>query len=71
MKWKRILAVMGLILLLSLYVIAVISAFSHSPNAKNWLTVSLFCTIVVRIFIYAFQLAWKVWNPKGKDDSKK
>ncbi len=35
MKWKRFLAMAGVVLILSMYLIAIISAFSHNPEAKK------------------------------------
>ena len=34
MKWKRPLAMAGVILILAMYVIAIVSAFSKSTSAK-------------------------------------
>lgn len=60
MKWKRILAMAGVVLILSIYLIAIISAFSHNPEAKNWLMAAIFSSVVIPIFLYAAQLVARV-----------
>ena len=42
MKWKRPLAMAGVIFILAMYVIAIVSAFSKSPSANNWLMAAIF-----------------------------
>ncbi|WP_312428681.1 hypothetical protein [Lacrimispora sp.] len=60
MKWKRFLAMAGVVFILSMYVIAIISAFSHNPEAKNWLMAAIFSSVVVPVFLYAAQLVARV-----------
>ncbi len=60
MKWKRFLAMAGVVLILSMYVIAIISAFSHNPEAKNWLMAAIFSSVVIPVFLYAAQLVARV-----------
>jgi len=59
-KWKRFLAMAGVVLILSMYVIAIISAFSHNPEAKNWLMAAIFSSVVIPVFLYAAQLVARV-----------
>lgn len=70
MKWKRFLAMAGVVLILSMYLIAIISAFSHNPEAKNWLMAAIFSSVVVPVFLYAAQLVARVIR-HDKDDSRK
>lgn len=67
MKWKRILAFIGLIFLLSMYVIAILSAFSHNPESKNWLMAAIFSTVIVPVFLYAAGLVYRLLKQK-KDE---
>ena len=67
MKWKRPLAMAGVILIRAMYVIAIVSAFSKSPSAKSWLMAALFSTVVIPVILYAFQLVYRLLNPEGKD----
>jgi uncharacterized membrane protein len=65
MKWKRALAFIGLLLICSLYLIALISAFSHSAESKKWLMAAIYSTVVIPAFIYAAQLVVRVIRPDG------
>ncbi|WP_312443194.1 hypothetical protein [Lacrimispora sp.] len=67
MKWKRLLAMAGVVLILSMYIIAIISAFSHNPEAKNWLMAAIFSSVVIPIFLYAAQLVARVIR-QNKDE---
>ncbi len=67
MKWKRFLAMAGVVLILSMYIIAIISAFSHNPEAKNWLMAAIFSSVVVPVFLYAAQLVARVIRQKKED----
>lgn len=66
MKWKRTLAVIGLVLICSLYVIAFISEFSHSPESKKWLMAAIYSTVVIPVFLYAAQLVVRIIRPDDK-----
>lgn len=59
MKLKRILAIAGIIVLLGLYLSTLVFALMGSPDSKNWLMASLFCTIVLPMVLYAYQLFLK------------
>ena len=67
MKWKRPLAMAGVIFILAMYVIAIVSAFSKSTSAKRWLMAALFSTVVIPVILYDFQLVYMLLNPEGKD----
>lgn len=63
MKWKRLLAMCGLVLILAMYAIAMISAFSHNPDSKNWLMAAIISSAVIPIFFYAAQMVARVVRP--------
>lgn len=71
MKWKRPLAVIGLVLILSIYAAALIAAFSKNPNARNWLMAAIFSSVIVPVIIYAAQLVYKVLKPEDKNKKQK
>ena len=54
MKSKRILALTGAVILITLYVSSIIFALMDSPLAENLLLVSLFCTIVIPAVLYGY-----------------
>ena len=52
-KLKRILALMGVVLLMGMYLLTLIFAFTDPTEGKNWLKASIVCTIFIPVFIYA------------------
>ena len=64
MNGKRILAIIGLVLIVLLYAATLILAFIGSPSTSGLLMASLFCTIVVPVIIYVWQLVWKMRGKK-------
>ena len=70
-KLRRVLAIIGLILIAALYIITIILAFSKNPNSKGWLMAAIFCTIAVPVLIYAIQLVAQVLRKMThKEDSE-
>ena len=67
MKAKRILAIIGLILIGVMYGMTLIFAIMGSPESKNWLMGAIFCTIAVPVVIYVVQLAVKL-KKKPEDE---
>ena len=59
-KARRILAIIGLILIAVLYIVTIVLAFSKNPDSKGWLMAAIFCTIAVPVLIYGMQLVAKV-----------
>ncbi len=72
-KAKRILAIIGLILIAVMYILTIIFAVSKNPHSKDWLMAAIFCTIAVPVLIYAIQLVAKVLAGRGvlKSDEEK
>ena len=54
---KRILALLGVLLLLGLYAATFVFALMDSPAAGGWFKASLFCTIVVPAVLYGYYVA--------------
>lgn len=69
-KAKQITAIAGIILLLSLYVVSLISAIAAKPYANSLFTASLFCTIVIPVVIYGFMVIYKAVHKKPDDEVK-
>ena len=69
-KIKQILAIIGIVLLVGLYVSTLIFALLKSEFAADMLKVSIFATTMVPIMLYAFSLAYKLWG-RGKDKKDK
>jgi len=67
-KGKRILAAVGVILLVGMYGSTLIFAlFDHSAS-QGLLKASIACTILVPVLIYAYTLLYKLMKDKNNDD---
>lgn len=54
MNFKRILAIIGIILLVGLYVSTLVLALIGSPFSRQCLMAAIYCTIILPILIYAY-----------------
>ena len=63
---KRLLAVLGIILLAGMYVLSLVFALIDHSQAGNMLMASLFATVMVPILLYAFLLVHKWTHPKDE-----
>ena len=61
---RRIVALIGIILLLGLYASTLVFALMDSPNAKGLLMGAIFCTIAVPVLLYAMTVVAR--NVRGK-----
>lgn len=59
-KTKRILAILGIILLASLYVATLVFAIIGSENAMNWFRASVYATVVVPVLIWAYGFVYRL-----------
>lgn len=66
-KKRRIFATAALVLIALLYIATLVFAFLDHPLAKNCLIASLFCTIVVPVFIYVYIGITRYFSNKAKD----
>jgi hypothetical protein len=70
-RGQRIAAVIGICLLLSLYLAALICAFIQHPVASSILHAAIFATIVIPVFLYAFKLCVDHARPSDTDEKTK
>lgn len=68
MKMKRIFAILGVVLLVSLYLLSLISAMFAKPYAGGLFMASLFCTIVIPILLYGFLAVYKYVHRKEENE---
>ncbi len=61
-KIKRVVALLGVVILVGLYLITLILAFVDPTASKDWLKASIICTIIIPVFFYAYLLVY--WNLK-------
>lgn len=59
-KIKRILALVGAVLLALMYVSTLIFAITDNPNTMSFFKASVALTILVPVLIYAYQLVFRV-----------
>ena len=59
-KIKRILAVVGVILLIGLYLSTLVFALIGSPDAMNWFKASIVVTVIVPALIWAYTMIYRL-----------
>ena len=74
---KKILAVIGIVLLVGLYLSTLFFALFENPNTYLWFRSSVIATIAVPILIYAYTLIFKylkrqdhIQSPQDNDTEK-
>ena len=68
-KVKQILAILTVILLAGLYISSLVLAIIGSPQAMDWLKVSIYCTIVLPVLIWIYTFIYRML--KGSDEEEK
>lgn len=69
-KTKRILALIGVILLLSLYIITLISAITSTPATPGLFKACIYSSILIPILLYAYMLIYRVLKGRNEDQSQ-
>lgn len=71
-KVQRILALLGVVLLLAMYGSTMFFAISGSPDSEGWFKASIACTIIVPVFLYANVLIYRYLKNRDEkmDDMK-
>lgn len=59
-KTKRILALLGAIILFAMYGITIIFALIGSEYSLKCLRASIACTVIIPVFLYAYMLVYRV-----------
>ncbi len=67
---KRILAVIGIVLLVGLYLSTLFFALFENPDTYLWFRASVIATIAVPILIYAYTLIYRYLLQRGREDAK-
>ena len=58
-KIKRVVALLGVVILVGLYLSTLILAFVDPTASKDWLKASIICTIIIPVFFYAYLLVYR------------
>lgn len=59
-KVKRIAAIVGIVLIVSMYLVTLVSSFFINKYTKELFYASLFSTFVVPVMIYAYMMIYKL-----------
>ncbi len=70
-KLRRILALLGVVILVGMYVVTLVFALSSSPNANNMLMASIVCTVIVPCLLYGMILITRVLDNRHLSDRDK
>lgn len=66
---RRVLAMIGIVLIVLMYLATLIFAFVDPTQTRSWLLASIFTTFFVAFVLYAFNLLLKmVQDKKGTDE---
>ena len=70
-KTKRILAILGCVLLIALYVSTLVFALTGSEDAMNLFRASIYATVVVPVLIWAYTFIYRLLkNHYGPQDNE-
>ena len=67
-KTKRILAIIGVVLLVALYGSTLVFAIFDRTKSLGFLKASIACTILLPVLLYAYTLIYKLINKKNRED---
>lgn len=69
-KTKQILALIGVVILIGLYVSTLVCALSSNENFMNMLMASIYATVIIPALIWAYTFIYRLVR-KDSDDEKK
>lgn len=67
-KTKRILAIIGAVLLVALYGSTLVFAIFDHTKSLGFLKASIACTILLPVLLYAYTIIYKLINKKDRED---
>lgn len=71
-KVKQILAIIGVIVLVGLYISTIVCAVSASENFMNMLMTSIYASVIIPVLIWAYSFIYKLIkkNSEEKDTTE-
>ncbi len=69
-KVKQILAIIGIVVLVGLYVSTIVCALSSSDNFMNLLMASIYATVIIPVLIWAYSFIYKLLKKDWDDEEK-
>lgn len=70
-KGQRILAIIGVVLLVALYVVTLISAIFTTPATKGLFMACIFSTVAVPIMLYAYMMVYRMLKRRAEEEKKR
>ena len=70
-KAKRILAIIGIIILIGLYLATLACAIFAKDNVMNFLMASIYATVIIPVLIWAYTFIYKLTGKNSEKDSDK
>ena len=70
-RTRQIMAIIGIIILVGLYIVTLILAIMNNEYTKRWFTAAIVCTVVVPILIYVYQWLYKLVRKDAQDAKTK
>ena len=67
MKLKRIFAWIGIILLAGMYILTLVFSLMHGEVAMDLFKASIYCTIIIHVFLYAYTMVYRYLKGRGDD----
>lgn len=64
---KRILAILGIVLLAGMYVLTLVLALTDDPNTMNAFRASVYCTVLVPVLIWAYTFIYRLLKKDKKE----
>ncbi len=69
-KGQRILAMIGVVFLVAIYVVTLISAIFTTPATKGLFMACIFSTVAIPVMLYGYILIYRALKSKNKDINK-
>ena len=67
-RTKQILAILGIIFLVGLYIVTFIAAFTASPDSSGLFLACVYATIVIPVLFWAYSFFYKLLNKKKDEE---
>lgn len=70
-KAKRVLAIIGIIVLVGLYLTTLVCAIFARDNVMNFLMASIYATVIIPVLIWAYTFIYKLTGKNSEKDFDK
>lgn len=69
-KIKQILALIGAIILIGLYISTLVCALSSSDNFMNLMMASIYATVIIPVLLWAYSFIYKLLKKDSSSDEE-